>query len=163
MNGTRSELFEKLIEKIDESYDLMSEYDSLPHNYGSGEYLYQSESQIIHVVGEHPGITAKGLSELIRKTPSFCSQNIRKLKKKDCIVQVRNEQNAREFFLELTEKGRGIYRDHKKFEDACLMRTMEGLKAFQDEDIEIFIEMQEKINDSFREDVTESRKNSRKW
>ena len=48
MNGTRSELFEKLIEKIDESYDLMSEYDSLPHNYGSGEYLYQSESQIIH-------------------------------------------------------------------------------------------------------------------
>ncbi|MCI2062215.1 MAG: MarR family winged helix-turn-helix transcriptional regulator [Eubacteriaceae bacterium] len=163
MSRKRSELFEKMIDKINESYDLMSEYDSLPHNYGGEEYLYQSESQIIHVVGEHPGITARELSDLIRKTPSFCSQNIRKLKKKDCIAQIRNEQNAREYFLELTEKGRGIYRDHKKFEDACLMRTLENLQAFSDEDIGKFIEMQEKINASFREDVAESKKNGRKW
>jgi DNA-binding MarR family transcriptional regulator len=82
MSEMRDEIFAELMEQIDESYDLMSDYDAIPHNYGGDEYLYQSESQIIHVVGEHPGITARELSDLIRKTPSFCSQNIKKLRAK---------------------------------------------------------------------------------
>ena len=39
MRKKRDELFGALMDRIDESYDLMSDYDAIPHNYGGSEYL----------------------------------------------------------------------------------------------------------------------------
>ena len=46
MSETRKELFDEMIDSIDRSYALMLEYDSIPHNYGGRNYLYQSESRV---------------------------------------------------------------------------------------------------------------------
>ena len=150
------------MDQIDESYDLMSDYDAIPHHYGD-EYLYQSESQIIHVVGDHPGITAKELSDLIRKTPSFCSQNIKKLRAKGYMEQIKNKNNAREYLLQLTEKGKEMYAAHRDFEQRCLERTLGNLRGFSDDELRKFIELQKKINETFALDVGESRKELRNW
>jgi len=163
MRKKRDELFGALMDRIDESYDLMSDYDAIPHNYGGSEYLYQSESQIIHVVGDHPGITARELSDLIRKTPSFCSQNIKKLRAKGYMEQVKNERNAREYLLQLTEKGKEMYAEHRDFELRCLGRTLGSLRGFSDDELRTFIEIQKKINETFALDVFESRKEIRNW
>ena len=163
MSKKRDDIFGELMDQIDEAYDLMSDYDAIPHNYGGDEYLYQSESQIIHVVGEHPGITARELSDLIRKTPSFCSQNIKKLRAKGYIEQIKNKNNAREYFLHLSEKGREMYAEHMDFEQRCLDRTFENLGGFSDDDLSKFIEIQKKINETFILDVDESRKKIRNW
>jgi len=163
MSKKREEIFGELMEQIDESYELMSNYDAIPHNYGGGEYLYQSESQIIHVVGDHPGITSRELSDLIRKTPSFCSQNIKKLKAKGYIEQIKNKYNAREYFLQLTEKGKAMYTEHRTFEQRCLERTLGNIKEFSDDELRNFIEIQKKINETFTLDVDESRRKIRNW
>jgi DNA-binding MarR family transcriptional regulator len=163
MSKKRDEIFGELMEQIDEAYDLMSDYDAIPHNYGGDEYLYQSESQIIHVVGEHPGITARELSDLIRKTPSFCSQNIKKLRAKGYIEQTKNKYNAREYLLQLTEKGREMYAEHRDFEQRCLRRTLGNLSGFSDDELRRFIDIQKKINETFALDVGESRKELRPW
>lgn len=163
MNKKRDEIFEELMDQIDESYMLMSDYDVIPHNYGGSEYLYQSESQIIHVVGDHPGITARGISDLIRKTPSFCSQNIKKLRTKGYVEQIKNKNNAREYFLQLTEKGKLMYAEHRDFEQRCLDRTLGNLKGFSDDELRKYIEIQKKINETFAQDVDESRKKIRNW
>ena len=151
------------MDQIDESYDLMSDYDAIPHHYGGDEYLYQSESQIIHVVGDHPGITARELSDLIRKTPSFCSQNIKKLRAKGYMEQIKNKNNAREYLLQLTEKGKEMYAAHRDFEQRCLERTLGNLRGFSDDELRKFIELQKKINETFALDVGESRKELRNW
>ena len=163
MSKQRKDIFVELMEQIDESYELMSGYDAIPHNYGGDEYLYQSESQIIHVVGDHPGITSRELSDLIRKTPSFCSQNIKKLRAKGYMEQIKNKHNAREYFLYLTEKGKEMYAEHSDFERKCLERTLENLRGFSDDELCKFIEIQEKINETFVLDVDESRKKIRNW
>ena len=163
MSKKRDEIFGELMNQIDESYEMMSDYDAIPHNYGGGEYLYQSESQIIHVVGDHPGITARELSDLIRKTPSFCSQNIKKLRAKGYIEQIKNKYNAREYFLQLTEKGKEMYAEHRDFEQRCLQRTLENISEFSDDELRKFIEIQKKINETFALDVGESKKKIRNW
>ena len=81
-HDTRSQLFNQLLDSLNESFSLMEEYDAVPHDYGAA-VLYQAESQIIHLVGHQPGITASELATILRKTPSACSQLIRKLRKKD--------------------------------------------------------------------------------
>ena len=51
-----TQLFRQIWAAQDTAYDLMSEYDSLPHCYGS-VVLYQAEAYIVNLIGQHPGIT----------------------------------------------------------------------------------------------------------
>ena len=97
----RYTIYHEMIDELDESYRLMHEYDSMIHDYGTA-VLYQAESKIIHLVGERPGITAVELSAILRKTPSACSQILRKLRQKGWIEQTRNADNNREYNLTLS-------------------------------------------------------------
>lgn len=106
------DLRQKSIDRIwaiqDEAYALMREYDDIPHNYG--EYsLYQVEGEFIDIIAEHPGITMTEISELLQKTPSACSQIVRKLKKKEMLLQRRDQENNRKYHLKLTELGEKVY------------------------------------------------------
>ena len=66
--------------------------------------------------------------------------------------------NNREYNLYLTEEGQKIYNYHLKFEEACYRRTMRMLDSFTEEELEIYVRIQKKLNDSFKLDVEESRK-----
>ena len=68
-----TQLFRQIWAAQDTAYDLMSEYDSLPHCYGS-VVLYQAEAYIVNLIGQHPGITVTQLAETLNKTTSACSQ-----------------------------------------------------------------------------------------
>lgn len=155
-DNRRYQLYCELINTLDEGCGLIFEYDSFPHDYGSA-VLYQAESRIIHLVGEKPGITATELAGILKKTPSACSQLIRKLRQKGWLEQIRNEHNNREYRLNLTEEGWNIYRGHYKFEQRCYQRSFHNLDGFTDEDLKIYIAIQKKLNETFSMDVEESK------
>ena len=79
MSKKREELLEQIWAAQDTAYDLMSEYDSLPHSYGEN-VLYQAEAHLIDRIALHPGVTVTDLANMVRKTPSACSQLVRKLR-----------------------------------------------------------------------------------
>ena len=81
MGKDRDKLFAQLWEAQDEAYDLMYEYDTLPHHYGEN-IMYQAEGHIIDLIAVYPGITITDLSNILRKTASACSQIVRKLREK---------------------------------------------------------------------------------
>ena len=106
-NEQRYQLFMELIDEFDRGCDLTEEYDSLLHNY-NGIILFQAESQMIKMIGNHPGITASEISKSFGKTGSASSQLIRKLKEKGWVRQERNEVNNRLYNLYLTDEGSAI-------------------------------------------------------
>lgn len=148
----RYELFCAMMEEIDLAGRLMNEYDSLPHEY-SGEVLYQVESHVIQVIGRNPGTTATEIAQMLGKTTSACSQCIKKLRKKDWIKQVRNEENNRQYNLYLTELGWDIFQKHEQFDQICYERKCEILENFSDEELETYLAIQKKINEGFLDDV----------
>ena len=154
----RYELFCELLKTMDEGVDAIDEYDSLLHDY-HGTVLYQAESQIIHLVGRIPGITAREIAEVFKKTPSACSQLIRKLQEKGWISQILNTENHREYRLFLTDSGKKIFRDHDAFEQRCYQRSFHRLDGFSEEDFKTYIAIQKCLNESFALDVEESRCN----
>ena len=81
MRKDREELLRDIWEAQDEAYDLMYEYDSLPHRYGDNT-LYQSEAHVIDLIGENPEITVTEIAAILKKTASACSQIVRKLRAK---------------------------------------------------------------------------------
>lgn len=151
----RDELHQKMIDLLDTGYDLMHEYDLLPHKYGS-VLLYQSEAKVIEYIGKHENVTVTDLSANLGKTTSAYSQIIRKLKKKGWVEQTRNAENNREYLLHLTGEGWRVFYDHEHFEQCCLLRTYDEVSCFTDEEILTFCKVFEKLNRSFAMDVEDS-------
>ena len=158
MSKKREELLEQIWAAQDTAYDLMSEYDSLPHSYGEN-VLYQAEAHLIDRIALHPGVTVTDLANMVRKTPSACSQLIRKLREKGWISQILNTENHREYRLFLTDSGKKIFRDHDAFEQRCYQRSFHRLDGFSEEDFKTYIAIQKCLNESFALDVEESRCN----
>lgn len=155
MKKEKYKLFQQLIEVFDEGCDLVEAYDSLLHDY-NGVILFQAESQVIKIIGDHEGITGSEIAHMLKKTASACSQLIRKLRKKEWVCQCRNETNNREYNLYLTEEGKKIYSKHRDFEEQCYKRTFESLSDFTEEEMKIYIAIQNYMNKTFQMDVEES-------
>ena len=84
----RGKLLNQVWNLQNEAYDLMCEYDAMPHRYGEC-MLYQAEAHMIDLIALYPGITAADLAKVLRKTPSACSQTLRKLREKGLVEQLR--------------------------------------------------------------------------
>lgn len=156
MGEKRKALLKQLWEAQDAAYDLMCEYDSLPHHYGEN-ILYQAEGHIIDLIAAYPGITITDLGNILKKTPSACSQIVRKLKAKGWVEQTRNKENNRQYNLELTGGGMRVYEDHRSFNRACQEATFALLESFTDEELEHHVQVQRKVNEAYQEDVRRSR------
>ena len=156
METVREKLLNAIWDAQDEAFDLMQEYDSLPHHYG--EYvLYQAEAYIVNWIGRSPDITITELAEHLKKTPSACSQIVRKLVDKGLVIQERNLQNKRIYNLRLTEEGQMAYRDHVAFNEHCQEITFDMLAEFRDQELETYLKVQKCINQAYMGDVARSK------
>lgn len=153
---SREELLQQIWEAQDEAYELMVEYDSLPHHYGN-TILYQAEGEVIDLVALHPGVTITDLGNILKKTASACSQIVRKLRAKGFVEQIRNQSNNRLYNLTLTEEGMKIYQDHQAFTQNCREITYQLLGDFTEEELRIHLRVQRQLNKAYDGDVKRSR------
>lgn len=152
----RQAILKEIWNAQDEAYELMTEYDELPHHYGE-TILYQAEGEIIDLIAIHPGVTITDLGNILKKTASACSQIVRKLREKGFVEQARNRDNNRQYNLTLTEAGMKIYRDHQAFTQNCQKIEFEMLSGFTQEELEAHLRVQRKINEAYAGDVKRSR------
>lgn len=156
MEETREELLQQLWTAQDEAYELMSEYDSIPHHYGEN-ILYQAEGHLIYLIANYPGITITDLGVILKKTTSACSQLVRKLKEKGWVEQTRNTKNNRQYNLWLTDSGKKVYEDYREFNRYCQNATFSLLSVFSEEELKHHVMVQRQINKAYQEDVRHSR------
>ena len=152
----REQILKRLWECQDKAFDLMDEYDSLPHHYGDN-VLYQAEAYVIQEIGNNPGTTTSEIALILNKTTSACSQIIKKLLNRGLVEQIRNEENRRIYNLVLTEEGLNLYKEHIKFNETCQKLTFEMLDEFTDEELMIHVKVQEAINKAYQGDVNRSK------
>ena len=152
----RRELLEQIWNQQNQAYDLMCEYDAMPHRYGAC-MLYQAQAHMIDLIAQYPDITAADLAVILRKTPSACSQTLRKLREKGLVEQLRNTANNRPYKLQLTESGQALYRDHAAFSADCQQRTFDRLAEFTEEELALYLRVQQRINEAYADDVRRSR------
>lgn len=152
----RKELLELLWDSQNKAYELMLEYDSFPHHYGNWT-LYQSEAYVINSIGQTPDITTSELSAQLKKTPSACSQMVKKLIGKGLVQQERNPYNKRLYNLRLTPEGEELYQDHVNFNTSCKKNTFDMMSEFTEQELEICLKVQTRFNEAYQEDVRHSK------
>ncbi len=155
MDTTRETLLQDIWKSQDDAYDLMVEYDSLPHSYGENT-LYQAEAHLIDLIGRHPDITISDLAVILGRTPSSCSQLVHKLRSKNWVEQVKNSANNRQYMLRLTPDGQQVYQDHAAFDRQCQERTFRRLDQFTDQELALFLQVQHCLNEAYADDLRQS-------
>ena len=156
METRRTKLLKRLWDEQNIAYSLMVEYDSLPHQYGQ-HILFQAEGYVINCIASYPGITVTELAGILKKTPSACSQIVRKLCDKGLVEQKRNLKNKRSYNLCLTEEGEQLTKIHQSFNEECQKITFELLNQFTEEELYTHILVQKKLNEAYLEDIRRSR------
>lgn len=152
----REEILNNLWQEQERAYDLMTEYDMLPHCYGDN-VLYQAEAYVVNIIGNNPQITITQIAHSLKKTTSACSQIVKKLVSKGLVNQTRNKDNKRIYNLTLTSKGQQLYKDHMEFNKKCQQNTFDMLSEFTQEELLIHTKIQSVINDSYQGDVDRSK------
>ena len=152
MTDGRDEILKQLWDAQDVAYDLMAEYDSMPHIYGS-QILYQAEGYMLHMIALYPGSTITEISTIMQKTTSACSQIVRKLRTKGLVKQVRNPDNNRKFNLWLTDAGSEVHKGYLDFNEYCQTKTFDLLKDISAEELAIHTKVQCILNEAYRGDI----------
>ena len=152
----REELYNAIMSQLEKSYILMRDYDAMPHKYGE-EMLYQVESHTVQIIGLNPGITTHDVSLKMGKTPSACSQIIRKLRNKNLVTQTRNAENNREYNLHLTERGWKLFWAHEDVDHACDERKKKRFAQFSLDELNTYLKMSTIMNEEFEVDVQQAK------
>lgn len=83
--------------------------ESRPEDYGTGEPLFASEIMLIKTIHNHPDKNISELAQIKSLTKGAISQTANKLVKRGFIKKYRFEDNKKEVFLKLTDKGQIAY------------------------------------------------------
>lgn len=144
---TSSDLLEKA-EILYTFVDMFSSYENTPKDYGTGELFSMIEIHVLNAIYTHPGITAKELSEVMRRTKGFISQVLSKLEDEDHIIRIPCKTNSKLRELYVTSSGQQLCIAHNQFDEKTLLKTYNYLlRDCTDEEIESFYKvMQVYIN-----------------
>lgn len=126
--------------------EIAVENNDIPKFYGEIALSY-TERRLLVIIGDVPGITITEMAAAIRKTPSICSQIIKKFVNYGWVEQIRNEKNKRIYNLQLTEEGKKAYQVYVGYSEKEKAEIITVLKKFRTEELEIYTKIQEAMNE----------------
>ncbi len=140
-----NDLLEKLWTVGAEYIDIGAENIALPKYFGEIA-LYYTERKLLVMIGEKPDVTITEMASAIHKTPSICSQIIKKFVNYGWVEQIRNAANKRVYNLRLTEEGSKAYAVFAGYNEAEKSAVITVLNQFSTEELEHYTKIQEAIN-----------------
>lgn len=124
----------------------MNRLEKKPIDFGTDEFLYQSEIHTIEAIGKNPGCTSSDLCRQFGITKGAISQVIKKLSDKGYVTKETNAIYPKEKLLKLTEKGIKAYQGHEELHDLMDSDFLERFGSISNEHIEWFRDVLMKIS-----------------
>ncbi len=102
---------------------------------------------MLDIFGDNPDKNLTELAHEIGVTKGAISQIVAKLEKKGAIRRFKEDGNAKEIRIELTDKGREIYGHHKNTNDKTILQVQSILKPYNDDKVQSFMELFQSLED----------------
>ena len=139
------EKLEKQIEKVDQAVHRLFRiaFTIIPELKTHEEEIISSGvMHIIQLAYKNPDLILKEIREYMNLPQTTLSSKIARLEKMGLARRVINHRDMRSFSLEVTEKGKKLYEEHRKM-DYHLAK--EGLLALEEDERDLFINMLNKL------------------
>lgn len=136
------------IAEIFQLYTILTESRKTSNEYGDGEKYTAIEAHMMNYIDDHPGCTVTEIARKWNRSQSSVSQIVRKLKKRELLYFVENEDNATIRNMYLTEKGKRATFYHKRFDRYVWHRMLNHLlEKFPPEDLNIAFHVIAELNE----------------
>jgi DNA-binding MarR family transcriptional regulator len=109
MAGTR------LIDYIYAAHRFLSEMESVPRDYGTGEKLFATEIHTVVAIDENPGCNLTTLATVLEVSKPAVSKFVAKLIGRGFITKYQAGDNRRDVLFETTMKGKLVTKGHALF------------------------------------------------
>ncbi|MFT4143531.1 MAG: MarR family transcriptional regulator [Mobilitalea sp.] len=104
----------KVTEQIFGITRLLEDEKKKPKDYGNGVLLYHAEVQLLDIIARYPSDNVSALSERLGITKGAITQMVEKLRQKELIETVKREDNKKEKYFCLTDKGEISIQGHQQ-------------------------------------------------
>lgn len=108
----------------------------------------------------HPDITVTDLGNMLKKTPSACSQTVRRLRDKGWVEQQRDPENNRRWHLRLTDQGKKVHTLHQELNEDIRKLMSQLLSNYSLGELELYRQIEEQIYDIYRKDLERNKTSS---
>ncbi len=125
------------------------------HNKELFEELDISEVHCLDVIGKMEEANGTIISNELGMTRGGASKLISKLFEKNFIIKYKKEDNKKEIYYELTDKGRKIYEIHKLAHEDWEKRDMEFLDKIDSKEIEVVSSFLRKFDSYLEREIKE--------
>lgn len=142
-----------------------NEYILSVHDYGEGIPLTMIEAHTLTYIEENPGVTVTQLAKYWNKTKAALSITVSYLTKLGLVRKTKEDGNAKNIRLYVTEQGLRLSKAHKLYDTLDIAKTMGELqKECSVEEIESFYKVMGVYNKIIRQDfeINYGRKRKRK-
>ena len=123
---------------FESAYRIINKYNAAtkrPRAYGENKIqLYSAETHMIEVIGGEGRITTTQLAKNMAITKGAVSQTTTKLLKKGLIEKIAMEENPHAFYVVLTEEGKAVFDEHRRFHKEMTDRVDAVISTMSDEE-----------------------------
>ncbi|MCE5284671.1 MAG: MarR family transcriptional regulator [Pelosinus sp.] len=104
-----------IVEKMIRAFNTMYENAKQPHDYGTGQLLYQSELHTLSAICNHELVNASELAQIMGITKGAITQVVNKLIQKGLIEKFNMPGNKKEVYFHVTESGIRVNEAHCQY------------------------------------------------
>lgn len=137
---------EKIIEKLYTWIGNIQKVESRKMKFGDEGEFFPSDIRLIMAVDAYEDENITQLADHLGVTKGTLSKLIKKLTEADCIIKFKKEDNKKNIYLQLTDKGENVKREYQKFRKDHIESLMGELGSFNDEEKEAIIRFIDMLN-----------------
>lgn len=124
----------RILDHLYAAHRFLSDLESVPRDYGSGEPLYASEIHTVVAVYRNPGLNLTTLALALGVSKAATSKFVAKLVRRGYIRKYKADDNKRDVLFEATEKGSAVAKGHKRFEEQTFAPLLQVERALSSEE-----------------------------
>jgi DNA-binding MarR family transcriptional regulator len=131
----------ELVESIDKLSELIGTFQTQLLSGDLKEYTLR-QLYYIELINKHDGISVSEIAKMLDVKKSTVSIAINQLIEKGIVTKIQSNDDKRVYFLQLTQKGKGIMKKHMQVHKNAIKQI---LKILDQEEVDNFIKIVNKI------------------
>lgn len=141
--------FNKISEKVIYLSNKINQKNKKPNNYGTSHALYTSEIHMIEAISKHKSFNASELANIMGITNGAINQVANKLIKKGLVEPYRINDNKKDVYYQLTDKGKIANSAHKNYHKKQYSYMEEYIEGLSTEEIKTINHFLDELIDSW--------------
>ena len=143
--------FSELIEQFIRVNNELTQIQKKPIVFPGDITLNTGAVHLIEAIGKHPLSNTTQLATILGLTKGAISQHMPRLEKQGLITKTKKENNKKETYFSLTDKGSRIYDYHTVLHNELYTHLMTDLMVFSPQEITLIKQMLHRISTSITE------------